>query len=204
MLMRFILQEIFFLLSRLFLRIKVQGAENLKTIKDIALFMPNHLSNWDGLVVARILPWRMRWRVSFAAAQDVVYGEFRYVSWLAEFAFNCFPLPRQEEARIKMGLENTGQMLDWGYYVVVFPEGKMSKDTKLLPLKQGAGLMATQMGVPVVPIRIRGIEHIFPYDTFLPRSWGTVQVSIGAPLSFSRRQSYQEVTQAIADALARL
>jgi long-chain acyl-CoA synthetase len=95
-------------------------------------------------------------------------------------------------------------MLDWGYHVVIFPEGKMSKDGQLLPLKEGAGLMATQMGVPVVPIRIRGIERIFPYDTFLPRSRGTVQVTIGAPLVFSRDTSYQEATQQLYSALTRL
>ncbi len=201
---RFMVQEVFFLISRIFMRIDVYGAEHIKKIKEITLFMPNHLSNLDGLVIARILPWRVRWRLSFAAAQDVVYGEFRYVSWLAELAFNCFPLPRQEDGRIKVGLENTGQMLDWGYHVVVFPEGKMSKDGMLLPLKQGAGLMATQMGVPVVPIRIRGIERIFPYDTFIPRSWGTVQVTIGAPLKFSRRTSYQEATQQLTDVFIKL
>jgi long-chain acyl-CoA synthetase len=182
----------------------VRGIEHLKSIKDVVLFMPNHLSNWDGVIIARIMPWHIRWQLSFAAAQDVVYDEFKYVSWLAELAFNCFPLPRQEESRIKMGLENTGQLLDWGYHVVVFPEGKMSKDGNLLPPKQGAGLLATQMGVPIVPIRIRGIQDIFPYDTFVPRSWGTVQVHVGAPLVFSRRQSYQEVAQTIADTIAQL
>jgi long-chain acyl-CoA synthetase len=201
---RFVLQNIFFLISRLFLRIEVHGLNNIENMRGVALFMPNHLSNWDSAVVARVMPWRVRWRLSFAAAQDVVYDTYWYVAWLVELAFNCFSLPRQKNSHIKIGLENTGQMLDWGYHVVIFPEGKMSKDGQLLPLKEGAGLMATQMGVPVVPIRIRGIERIFPYDTFLPRSRGTVQVTIGAPLVFSRDTSYQEATQQLYSALTRL
>jgi len=201
---RFILQEIFFLISRLFTRVHVSGLENITKQAGPLMFMPNHISNWDGVVVARALPWCIRWRLSFAAAQDVVYGEFNYVSWLAELAFNCFPLPRQEEGRIKMGLENTGQMLDWNYHVVIFPEGKMSKDASLLPLKQGAGLMATQMGAPIIPVRIRNIEKIFPYDTFLPRSWGTVTVHFGAPLVFSRRLPYPDAVQQLTNALKKL
>jgi long-chain acyl-CoA synthetase len=194
---RFVLQELFFLWSRLFLHIKVTGAQHLGSGKGVMLMMPNHLSNWDGVVVARIMPLRVRWRLSFAAALDVVYGEYKYLSWLSELSFNCFPLPRQEGSQIKVGLENAGQMLDMGYHVVVFPEGKISKDGSLLLFKDGAGLLATQMGVSVVPIRIRNIEKIFPYDTFLPRSWGTVQVTIGKPMKFSRLDNYQEVTQRI-------
>jgi len=198
---RFILQEIFFLITRVFLWIDVAGLENIKNIGDVALFMPNHVSNWDAVVLMRALPWRIRWHMSFAAAQDVVYEQFWYVSWLAELSFNCFPLPRQESTHIKMGLENIGQMLDWNNYVGLFPEGKMSLDGQLLPLKDGAGLIATQMGVPVVPMHIGGLTKIFPYDTYLPRSWGHVQVTFGKPLSFSRRLSYQEATKQIHEAI---
>jgi len=198
---RFLLQELFFLISRLFLWLKVEGLENIRDIRDLALFMPNHLSNWDPVVLARALPWRIRWRLSFSAAKDVVYEQFWYVSWLSELSFNCFPLPRQEGTQIKVGLENVGQMLDWHQYVAIFPEGKMSLDGNLLPLKEGAGLVATQMGVPVVPVRIYGITKIFPYDTFLPRSWGRVRVVFGKPMSFSRRLPYQEVTKQIYEAI---
>lgn len=198
---RFVLQELFFLFSRIFMRIQVQGKENLDTAHGPLLIMPNHASYWDAFVITRALPLRTRWRLSLAAAQDVVYGEYKYFAWLAELTFNCFPLPRQEGENIKIGLENSGRMLDAGYHVVIFPEGKMSVDGSLLPFKEGAGLFATQMNAPVVMIKISGIQKIFPYDVFLPRSRTTIQVTIGKPMKFSRRAPYLQATQQLHDTL---
>ncbi len=202
--LRIILQQIFFMFSRLFMGVKVEGLENLKGLKQPVLFMPNHLSNWDSVAILRILPFSILKNISFAAAQDAVYVEHKYFYWLAELISNCFPLPRQEGEKIKIGLENTGQMLDQGYNVVVYPEGKISKNGDLLPLKEGAGLMATQMNVPIVPIRIRGMQKIFPYCVMFPRGIGTVTLSIGKPMKFSRRDSYKEVTHKIHKAIADL
>lgn len=191
----FIVQEVFLLLSRLFMRVEITGLEHLNNSKGPVLYMVNHLSNWDAAVVARVLPWRVRFWLSFAAAQDVVYEEYRYVSWLIDLVFNSFPLPRQVDGAIKVGLENTGAMLDQGFSVVVFPEGKISTDVQLLPFKEGAGLMATHMNVPVVCIRIRAIEKIFPHYALIPRRFGTVYVSIAAPVKFLRSQAYGQATQ---------
>jgi len=202
---RVILQQLFFMISRIFLRLKVEGLHNLKKVKEYpVIFMPNHLSNWDAVAVCRALPFKIEKDVSFAAAQDTVYEYYKHFAWLAELAFNCFPLPRHEGEKIKVGLENSGQMLDQGYSVLLYPEGKISENGTLLPLKEGAGLFATQMGVPIVPIKIEGMQEIFPYCVMLPRKIGSITVKIGEPMKFSRRDSYQEVTHKIHKALADL
>lgn len=200
----FVLQEIFLLWSRLFMRVEVTGLEHIKNIKGPVLFMANHLSNWDAAVVARILPWHVRFWLSFAAAHDVVYEEYWYASWLMDLVFNTFSLPRQAEGTIKVGLENTGAMLNQGFNVVVFPEGKISTDAQLLPFKEGAGLMATQMAVPVVCIRIRAIEKIFPPYVLLPRHFGTVHVSIAAPVQCTRSQAYGQATRQLEQIMQQL
>ncbi len=202
---RVILQQIFFLISRVFLHVKVKGLENLKEIKGFpVIFMPNHLSNWDAVAVCRALPFKVEKNLSFAAAQDTVYKYYKKFAWLVELGFNSFPLPRHEGDNIKAGLENSGQMLDRGFNVVMYPEGKISEQGDLLPLKEGAGLFATQMGVPVVPIKIEGMQKVFPYCVLFPRSIGTVTVTIGKPMVFSRRESYKEATRKIHKALTDL
>ena len=202
---RVILQQIFFMISRLFLHIKVTGRENLKGIKNFpVIFMPNHLSNWDAVAVCRALPFKIEKDLSFAAAYDTVYEYYKHFAWLAELAFNAFPLPRHEGDNIKVGLENSGQMLDQGFDVVMYPEGKISEKGDLLPLKEGAGLFATQMGVPIIPIKIEGMQKIFPYCVLFPRRIGKVTVKIGKPMMFSRRASYKEATHKIHKALADL
>ena len=189
---RSLFQTIMFLLARIFVRLKVEGLENLKNLPTPAIFMPNHISYLDGIVLSMALPYRFRRRLSFAAAHDVLYVDFKHIAWLGELLFNTFPLPRKEGENIKLGLEYMGEMMDMGYSVVLFPEGRMSKDLSLLPFKRGAGLVAIEMDAWVVPIKITGAANVLPYAKLIPRKRDTVTVTFGKPMKFSRKDSYNE------------
>ncbi|MDO9371501.1 MAG: AMP-binding protein [Gammaproteobacteria bacterium] len=183
-----------FPLVRIFMKLKIEGLEHLDTLQLPAVFMPNHTSYLDSLAVLMALPYRIRKRLAFAAAQDVVYGEFRHVAWLLEFAFNTFPFPRHEHEHIQHGLDYAGRLLDRGWCVVVYPEGRMSESGALLPLQRGAGLIAIAADTCVVPLKISGTNTIVPCARIMPRRRGVVTVRFGAPVKFSRRDSIVEVT----------
>lgn len=70
-----------------------------------------------------------------------------------------------------------------GFVLAVFPEGHRSKDGRLLPLRDGAALMALRTGAAVVPVGIRG-----PY-----RVWHRLRVSFGPPLYFKGPPSAENV-----------
>ena len=89
--------------------------------------MPNHLSYIDGALVIMALPKKYKKRLTFAAARDALYEEFKSISILVDLMFNTFPLQRGEDENIKLGLENTGKMLDKDYSVVLFPEGLIDR-----------------------------------------------------------------------------
>ena len=103
-----------------------------------------------------------------------------------------------------MGLDYMGQLIDRGYSVVVFPEGKMSKSGDLLKLKRGAGLMAVEMKCPVIPIKIEGTSNVVPYDKLIPRKIGKVIIKIGKPVTFKTDDSYEYVTSKIEESLIKL
>lgn len=193
-----------FLITRIFCSIKVEGLEHLQNLKTPVIFMPNHLSYFDAFAVCRALPWRFRFKLGFAAGRDVLYEEFRYFALPGEFFFNAFPFPRKEQEDTKLGLDFMGAYIDHNFSVVIFPEGTISKQGTLLPLKGGAGLVAVEMGVPVVPMKLKDVQTIFPYGTMFPRKRGTVTVVFGEPLIFSRGDQYSEVTKKIEDALKNL
>lgn len=189
---------------RIFMQLKVEGLEHLATLPLPAVFMPNHVSYLDSIAVSMALPRRIRKRAAFAAAQDVVYGEFSHVSWLLEFAFNTFPFPRHEHEHIQHGLDYAGRLLDRGWCVVVYPEGRMSESGALLPLQRGAGLIAIEAQACVVPLKISGTNTLVPYDKIMPHRRGAVTVRFGAPLRFSRRDSIADATGKIQSALENL
>ena len=53
-----------------------------------------------------------------------------------------------------------------GTSVLFFPEGTRSRSGRLYPFKKGAFKMALDLGLPILPITIRGTRAILPPDTF--------------------------------------
>ena len=203
-LVRAVLQALFLLIMRYWVKIKIVGLENLRQTKGPFLLMPNHVSYFDGVIILMALPSDIRARVRIAAARDFLYKDYWYCAWLADLVFNSFPIQRESED-IKLGLEHMGQVLDENYSLMLFPEGVVSQNGQVLPLKQGAGLTAVDMQVPVIPIKIDpAVQKIFPYDKLSPHAKGTVMVTFGAPLRFKQTDSYIIATAQIEQALKEL
>lgn len=200
-LVRLFLQTILFAIVRLFVRVRVHGLEHLKECSYPVLFMPNHVSYVDGIIFTMALPRSFRSRISFAAAQDVLYDEYKLLAPLADLLFNSFPIGRGTQKNIKTGLDFIGTMLDNGYSVVLFPEGHISINGGLQALQAGAGLLAVEMGVPVIPVRMEGLAELFPDFRFLPKRRGTVDVYFFKPCIFTKVDAYQEAGECIASAM---
>ncbi len=189
-----------FPLVRLFVKLKIEGRENLGGLTLPAIFMPNHLSYLDSLVLVMALPGRIRKRIAIAAAKDMLYEHYKSIAWLIELWFNSFPFPRREREDIRDGLDYMGRLLDRNFSVIVYPEGKMSTSGKLEPLKRGAGLVAVEMDSLIVPVKIEGTNVILPPGKIVPRRMGEVKVTFGKPLKFGHRDSYIQATDEIEQA----
>lgn len=201
---RVIPQAFFFALIRTVVKLKIEGLDNLKDLKYPVVFMPNHLSYADSIILAKALPFKIRWQLSFAAARDFLYEDLKFLAHFSELSFNSFPIQRAGDSNIKLGLEYIGKMLDSGYSVCVFPEGAVSKDGTLQPLKGGAGIIATNMFAQVVPVKIDNIHKVFPYEKIIPRSRATVTIKFGKPLKFNRSDSYEDTTKKIHEVLKKM
>lgn len=199
--LRFILQPILFLFMRIFVKLEISGGKNIKNISTPVVFMPNHISYVDPAILVAALPRAIGRRVAFAAANDVLYEEFKWFVWPSELFFNSFPFPRKEGENIRLGLDYMGKMLDDRYSIALFPEGMVSKSGELLPLKRGAGLVAVEMDVTVVPVLIEGSAKIFPFEKIFPRARGKVKISFGKPMTFKCTDSYIEATEIIERAI---
>ncbi len=202
--MRAVLQTSFLFIMRYWIKVNVVGLENLNKTNGPFILMPTHVSYFDGAIVLMALPKNIRARVRIAAARDFLYQDFWYCAWLADLVFNSFPIQR-EATDIKLGLEHMGQVLDENYSLIIFPEGQVSKDGQVLPLKHGAGLTAVDMQAAVIPIKIGPeIQKIFPYDKLMPHAKGTVTVTFGEPILFKQTDSYISATEQIEKALKKL
>jgi long-chain acyl-CoA synthetase len=173
---------VFPLHSRVCRPFHVEGAEHLRSLAGPALFVANHTSHLDTPTALRALPPRIRRRVAVAAAADYFYRD-RRLGFAASLLLNTFPFCR--EGPIRGSLERCGELVGAGWSILIFPEGTRSTTGELQPFKGGVGLLARELGVPVVPLAIDGLDRVLPKGSGHPRP-GPVTVRIGPPIAVSR------------------
>lgn len=174
---------------------RIIGRENLQNVRGPLLVISNHISDLDVGFIQSALPARFRHRLATATggeALELLRSPEADRSWFARIydrvqwilgvaLLNLFPLPRQ--AGFRKSFAYAGEAVDRGYCVLVFPEGRHTEDGKLCPFRSGVGLLANNLRVPVLPMRIDGLFEIKSAGKrFAPP--GKIQVRIGKPIQF--------------------
>ena len=99
------------------------------------------------------------------------------------------------------GVEGVAKMLDGGWNVLIFPEGKLTVGGPMQAFKSGTGLLAIETGVPVLPMRIDILRPGFYEGKWLPHPHGRVRVNIGPPITFAPGTAYAEATAKLEEAV---
>jgi long-chain acyl-CoA synthetase len=124
------------------------------------------------------------------------------VQWTLGVALlNLFPLPRQSGFRKSFAY--AGEAVDRGYSVLVFPEGKHTEDGKLCPFRTGVGLLANNLRIPILPMRIDGLFEIKNAKKKYAAP-GKIQVRIGKPMQFAPETNLEEIARALQKAVESL
>jgi long-chain acyl-CoA synthetase len=166
----------------LFYRVAIHGEHHLKGLQGPVIFAPNHHLHSDNAIILTHLPLAWRWRLSVAAAADDIFGN-RLRGLGAAVIGNAFPLAR--EGAIRRSLELLGARLDRDFSVLIFPEGELTVGGPMKPFKAGAGLIAVESAIPVVPMKVR-IKRLSWIDQRGPGTSprGDVEIVFGEPISF--------------------
>src|SRR3970282_1488513 len=96
--------------------------------------------------------------------------------WFFSTFLNVVPIEREESSLA--GLRMVKSILASGESALIFPEGTRSRSGEIQPFKPGLGLLAWELGVPIVPVRIKGTHDAPPAGSPLPRR-GTVTATFG-------------------------
>jgi long-chain acyl-CoA synthetase len=189
-------------LFRMFVTLRVTGRENLAGLEFPVLFISNHLSYLDQPAILFSLPSRVRYTTATAAWEEFFFQNYR--TWLGKvwkrFTYeygtmflNLFPL--SQTGGFRRSLAFMGRLADQGLNILLFPEGARSEDGRLLPFRPGIGVMVRELSVPVVPVRILGMEIVMPRGAGRPRG-GIVEVRFGKPIVFGMETPEEIVERA--------
>ncbi|MDQ3742780.1 MAG: AMP-binding protein [Acidobacteriota bacterium] len=185
---------------------RVRGLRNLRALRGPALFICNHITYFDHALVLAALPGRFRRRTAIAMEGERLRWWRRppagtpwhtRLRWLAQYfltvlIFNTFSLPKSSGFRRSFAY--AGESVERGYSVLVFPEGMRAEHVGLNPFKSGIGILAAELGVPVVPVRIDGLAELKVSGRRGFASPGTVTVNIGEPVSYQLDEDPATIT----------
>jgi long-chain acyl-CoA synthetase len=198
-------------LARVFAWIRVEGRQHLEAIDSPVIFAANHQSHMDTPVILAALPRRLRYRVAPAMAKEFFKAHFfpeeherrawftnSLNYWLASLFFNAFPLP-QREAGARQTLRYIGDVLEDDFSVLIFPEGKRTDNGDIRPFRPGIGMIGSRLEVPVVPVRIEGLDKVLHHTWRMARP-GPVRVAFGRPMRLIG-SDYETLAKQVEDAV---
>jgi long-chain acyl-CoA synthetase len=180
-------------LGRIFASLDVRGLDHLERIQGPVIFAANHQSHFDTPVILDALPPRWRYRVAPAMAKEFFKAHFypeqfsrkAYLQnsanyYLASLFFNAFPLP-QRESGTRQTLRYIGELISRGYSILIYPEGRRTQEGEIGRFLPGAAMIAARLEVPVVPVRLEGLDRILHQSWKFPKR-GPARVTFGAPM----------------------
>ncbi|MDP3718072.1 MAG: AMP-binding protein [Acidobacteriota bacterium] len=175
-------------------RVRVTGLDQLPA-RGAFIISPNHQSYLDPLFVSGVLPYRV-WRQLFYVGA-VEYFETPFTRW---FARTVNLVPVDADSNLVPAMKAGAFGLSHGKVLVLFPEGERSIDGTVKKFKKGAPILAQHLGVPIVPVAIKGVYEIWPrnrplnWRRLLPFSGHRVTVAFGEPMRFDEKASYADST----------
>jgi long-chain acyl-CoA synthetase len=196
-----------------FAHIQVDGREHLRTLRGPVIFAANHQSHFDVPVILASLPGRLRARVRprwpRSSSRPLLPGRLLAPRAAVELAqllpgrllLQRLPAP-QREAGARQTLQYIGELSGKGWSILIFPEGARSPSGEIKEFRGGIGMIGARLDVPVVPVRLDGIDRILPTGSSFARM-AKVRVAFGAPLTL-RGDDYSALAKQVEDAVRAL
>ena len=174
--------------------VKLTGKENVDT-KQSYVFVANHQSFLDAFVVYGWLPNYFKW---------LMKKEIRkvpFVGTACAVAGHIFVDRSNPRAALK-SVEMVKKELVDGISTVIFPEGTRTKTGEMGRFKSGAFKIAMDMGLPVVPISMKGLYEAMPSGRAYVNPGSHVTLHIGKPIDISQFTDINEAMAAVREKVA--
>lgn len=157
---------------RRFWRIDAEGLERLAEFRaGILAFNHGHLV--DGTVVMPLVPHRVLFLCDARAVDAPILGPL-----LRAMGILRVDVMRPDPAAALAAV----QAAERGHLLAIFPEGKVSGRSGLLPARGGVAYLAAKLRLPVLPVAMWGVDAFDrPRDVYVRRQRPVIQVRVGTP-----------------------
>jgi 1-acyl-sn-glycerol-3-phosphate acyltransferase len=174
----------------------VDGMENIEGLNGPMLIIANHSSHFDTVIVLDALPRHVYDRTAVVAAADRMYRS-RWKGMWNSLRYNSFPITRGGG---REALAYSQWLLSHGWSLLIFPEGKRSRDGSLMPHHGGPAILALSQNVPILPMYIEGAINILPPGTQRSKP-APVHLTIGPLLHLPQGTNIADAKRMMEDAI---
>ncbi len=164
-------------LMRLLFGVKVAGLEHVNGDEPLVI-VPNHASYLDPLALAAALPWRRLRKTFWAGWVGVLHtGPItRFVSRATQV------MPVDPDRDLASAIGTARALMQRGYSIVWFPEGRRSPTGEVGPFFGGIGQLVLDTKAAALPTAIEGTFAALPKQQRWPR-FLPLGVKFGEPLT---------------------
>ncbi|MGH4126203.1 MAG: lysophospholipid acyltransferase family protein [Clostridium sp.] len=171
--------------------IKTCGMEKIVKVKSPIIFICNHLSNADGIIMNRLLKDN---NVTFVAGVKLTDNKLTKLGFHVAKTINIKPNSADKEAISK--IINT---LKQGNNIMIFPEGTRSRSGQMAEAKKGLLLMAKLSKATIVPMGIWGTEKLLPINENNMASekfnYADVNINVGESIMLPSKKADEDKNQ---------
>ena len=164
--------------------IKVEGMENLQNINKPIIFICNHLSNSDGLILNKVLKDK---DITFVAGIKLSNDP------ITQIGINMVKsIPIRPNSADKEALTKIINAVKQGNNILMFPEGTRSRVGSMIKAKKGILLIAKLTKAAIVPLGLCGTEKLLPISSEGMSKekfqYSDVHLNIGKPIELPMKE----------------
>ena len=156
------------------------------------IFVANHRSGLDGVFVTSRLTWK-RVKNSFFFAKDKHF----------QSVFARFMAPRNNiivmniNSSLRESILQMSEVLRQGKNVIIFPEGRRSKDKIMKEFKDMFAILSQELNIPIVPVAISGSERAAFRFKRIPRPFTSIFVEFLPAVYPNPDENVQELKEKV-------
>lgn len=168
--------------------VSIEGRERIRRGRTYVM-VANHQSLLDILVLFRLFT-HFKW-----VSKEEIF-RVPCIGW--NMSMNRYiKLRRGDKESIASMMRHSGETLERGSSLMIFPEGTRSIDGRLKTFKTGAFVLAKKHRIPLLPILIQGTSAALPKRGFILRGYHRIRVRIldEIPVESFEHLSVDELTE---------
>jgi long-chain acyl-CoA synthetase len=204
----FLAYRSFNLFCRVFMRLEVEGLQNLRSMKRPFIICPNHQSYLDPFVLCSNYPFEFFKNTFHVGASE--FFRTRLMGWIARM---LHVVPVDPDTQLMKAMKAGAIGLKRGRILNIYPEGERAYDGELHKFKKGAAILATELDLPILPVAMDGLYKVWGRRSSKIRP-GKVKIRIGtpfyakdivrgvAPTTAGNEQTYETVTAHLKQTIA--